>query len=97
MENLIAFANDNLDYRLLFIIVLAGYFIVRYTAEITIVKDVYKVLIASLIASVIFYFLDGCGKECLIKYFFTYLFATSFYELILKSILDKFNLLNKKK
>ena len=36
-----------------------------------------------------FYFIEDCKTECLSKYFFTYLFATSFYELIVKTLMEK--------
>lgn len=89
METLITFLEDNLSFQLLAIIVFGGIFLTKYTKAITIIKDAYKVLIASVVVSVAFYYFDGCGRECLAKYFFTYLFATSFYELFVKWLLSK--------
>lgn len=100
MEILINFLKANLSLQLLAIIIFGGIFLTKYTKGILLfghnIKDTYKVLFASVIVSIIFYFLDGCGKECLIKYFFTYLFATSFYELIVKWFLDKVKKLSEK-
>ncbi len=100
METLINFLNDNLSYQLLAIIIFGGVFLTNYTKGVLIfgynIKDTYKVLFASIIVSIIFYFLDGCGKECLIRYFFTYLFATSFYELIVKWVFDNLKKLSEK-
>ena len=100
METLINFLNDNLSYQLLAIIIFGGVFLTNYTKGVLVlghnIKDTYKVLLASIMVSVIFYFLDGCGSECLIKYFFTYLFATSFYELIVKWGLDKLKKISEK-
>ena len=100
METLINFLNDNLSYQLLAIIIFGGIFLTKYTKGILIfghiIKDTYKVLLASILVSITFYFLDGCGRECLVKYFFTYLFATSFYELIVKWVFDKLKKLSEK-
>lgn len=95
METLINFFNNNINYQLLFIIIFGGIFLTKYSKSFTKIKDTYKVLIASVLVSVIFYFLDDC-KECLTNYFFTYLFSTSFYELIVKYILDKIKQITEK-
>lgn len=89
MENITNFFESNLYLLLLSVIILSGIFITKYTKEITVIKDVYKVLIASIFISIILYFIDDCTKECYNKYIFTYLFATSFYELLVKFIIDK--------
>ena len=87
------FFNENINYTLLVIIILGGIFLTKYTKGVLIfnvnLKDSYKVLIASVIVSLIFYFIDDSPKVS--QYFFTYLFATSFYELIVKWFLDKIN------
>ncbi|OWP74783.1 hypothetical protein BWK62_13385 [Flavobacterium oreochromis] len=87
---MLEFLNQNLNYLLLAIIIVGGLFVTKYTKEIKI-KDTYKVLIASVVFSAIFYAIDGCGQKCLNGYLFTYLFATSLYELILKYFLQKLN------
>lgn len=93
MEQLMNFFNENINYTLLVIIILGGIFLTKYTKGVLIfnvnLKDSYKVLIASVIVSLIFYFIDDLPK--ISQYFFTYLFATSFYELIVKWLLDKVN------
>lgn len=93
METLIQFLTKNLSFELLAIIIFGGIFLTKYTEGLTIFNrkmgDSYKVVIASIVVSVIFYYLEGCGKECWIKYFITYLFATSFYELIVKWVVNK--------
>lgn len=97
MENLIQFTTSNINTYLLFIIVLGGIFITKYTKSIYFISDTYKVLIASIIFSSLFYIINNCQSECFEQYLFTYLFATSFYELIVKLIISKINnLLNKK-
>ncbi|MFK7059663.1 hypothetical protein [Flavobacterium oreochromis] len=87
------FLNSNLNYLLLGIIVVGGLFITKYTPDLKI-KDSYKILCSSLLFSIIFYFLDGCGQKCINSYLFTYLFATSFYELIVKYCIEKLNSIN---
>lgn len=89
MEKLIEFITVNINTYLLFIIVLGGIFVTKYTKVIIFVEDVYKVLIVSVIFSVLFYLINDCESECLAQYLFTYLFATSFYELIVKYIINK--------
>lgn len=93
MEQLMNFFNENINYTLLVIIILGGIFLTKYTKGVLIfninLKDSYKVLIASVVVSLIFYFIDDSPK--ISQYFFTYLFATSFYELIVKWFLDKIN------
>jgi hypothetical protein len=89
MEAITNFFVENLNTYLLFVIILGGIFVVKYTKEYTKLKDVYKVLIASVLFSFIFYLMDDCKGECAPKYLFTYLTATSFYELIVKWVLDK--------
>jgi hypothetical protein len=91
MENVTNFFETNLNVTLLFVIILGGIFLVKYTKEYTKLKDVYKVFIASVIFSIIFYIIDDCNGGCAQKYLFTYLTATSFYELIVKWIIDKVN------
>jgi hypothetical protein len=94
MENLIQFLNDNINYQLLIIIILGGIFITKYTKNIFLsIGNTYKVLYASILFSTIFYFIEGCGKECYSSYFMTYLFATSFYELFVKWFISKIKLL----
>ena len=82
-----------MSYQLLAIIVLGGIFLTKYTKGCKFfgihISDAYKVLFASVILSLIFYYIESCGRECWPKYLFTYLFATSFYELIVKVLLDK--------
>lgn len=85
---MIQFLNANLNYLLLAIILAGGLFITKFTKPIKI-KDTYKVLIASVVFSALFYIIDGCGQKCLNSYLFTYLFATSLYELIVKYFLEK--------
>ena len=88
MEQIILFLEKNVSYPLFIIIILSGIFITKYTKDLNI-KDAYKVLIASIVFSTIFYFIDDCKNECLQKYLITYLLATSFYELFLKIIKEK--------
>ena len=90
---MIEFLNTNLNYLLLAIIVSGGVFVTKYTKEVKI-KDSYKILIASVIFSTLFYVIDDCGKKCLNSYLFTYLFATSFYELIVKFVINKLKNIN---
>ena len=89
MENIITFFTEHLDYLLLSLIILSGLFVTKYSKGIESIADVYKVLIASVIISVILYFIEDCAKDCLPRYLFTYFFATSFYELIVKFIVNK--------
>lgn len=89
MEHITNFFTENIDTSLLFIIILGSYFIVKYTREYTKLKNVYKVFLASLIFATIFYFMDDCNGECAKRYMFTYLVATSFYELIVKWAIAK--------
>jgi hypothetical protein len=77
-----------LDYYLLVMIILSGLFITKYTKDIKI-NNTYKVLISSVLISTAFYIIQDCGKSCLNKYLFTYFFATSFYELIVRVVLNK--------
>lgn len=88
--DMLEFLNTYLSYKLLAIIIAGGLFVTRYGSDVH-MKDRYKVLIGSVFFSAIFYFIDGCGKECLNSYLFTYLFATSLYELIVKYFLGKLN------
>ena len=93
MDKITSFLETNLNVYLLCIIVLGGIFIVKYTKDYTRIKNVYKVLIASILFSVIFYFTDECRGECIQQYFFTYLTATSFYELIVKWIIERLKII----
>lgn len=90
MSNIIEFIEAHLDLLLLSLIILSGIFITKYVSN-NKISDVYKVLIASVFISIILYFVDGCTSECLKRYIFTYLFATSFYELIVKFFIEKIN------
>ena len=83
------FFIDYIDFKLFIIIILSGIFIVKYTKDFIKIKDVYKVLLSSIIFSTIFYFANNCKTACLIKYLITYLLATSFYEIFVKIALDK--------
>ena len=89
MENLLTFLQEHIDYLLLSLIILTGIFITKYTKEMTKIKNVYKVLVASIVISIILYFIEDCTNECLQKYLVTYFFATSFYELFVAFILNK--------
>ena len=89
MEHITNFFTENINTYLLFVIVLGGIFVVKYTKDYTRLKDVHKVFFASIFFSTIFYFMDECKGECIKQYFFTYLAATSFYELIVKWVLEK--------
>lgn len=89
MEKLIEFTTVNINTYLLLIIVLGGIFITKYTKAITKIPDAYKVLVASILFSGVFYAISDCKSECISQYLFTYLFATSFYELIVKAIINK--------
>ena len=95
MDKIILFIDENLSYKLLFIILLGGIYITKYSPKSIIISDTYKVLFASIIFSTIFYFIDGCGWNCITKYLFTYLFATSFYDLLVKRLINKLKNLNK--
>ena len=97
METFITFFTENLDYSLFFVIILSGIFITKYTKDVKTIANVYKVLIASIIISTLFYFIEGCNKEYLKKYVFTYLFTTSFYELIAKTLIFNIRKALKKK
>ena len=89
MESITGFIEQNISMYLLLFIVLGGIFVVKYTKGITKVNNTYKVLIASVIFSIISYYIEKCNGDCLPKYLFTYLFATSFYELIMKTVVNK--------
>lgn len=88
MEQAFTFISTYLNTLLLSVIVLSGLFITKYFKSVKI-ADSYKVLIASIIISIGMYFIEGCDINCIPKYLFTYLFATSFYELIVKYIISK--------
>jgi hypothetical protein len=83
------FFINYLDFKLFIIIILSGIYIVKYTTDFIKIKAVYKVLLSSIIFSVIFYFANECKAECVIKYLITYLLATSFYEIFVKIAIDK--------
>jgi hypothetical protein len=83
------FFINYIDFKLFVIIILSGIFITKYTKGLTKILDVYKILISSIIFSVIFYFINECKVACLIKYLITYLLATSFYEIFVKIALNK--------
>ena len=85
---MIDFINANLNYYLLVSIILGGIFIKKY-AKIAI-ENTYKVLILSLLLSVAFFYFEKCDFICVPKYLFTYLFATSFYEVIVRKVLEVF-------
>jgi len=89
MESINIFFFENINTYLFCVIILGGIYVVKYTKEYTKIKNVYKVLIASFLFSAIFYFMDDCKGDCVQQYFFTYLTATSFYELIVKWVLEK--------
>ena len=89
MEQIFMFLNESVSKPLFLIIILAGIFITKYTKEIKFIANVYKVLIASVIFSVVFYFIDDCKTDCLVKYLITYLLATSFYEIFVKWVFNK--------
>ena len=98
MNYLIQLFENHLNYKLLCLIILSGIFITKYSKSLTRIENVHKVLIATILISVAFYFVEDCDKSCLPKYLFTYLFATSFYELLVKIIVDKItSILNSKK
>jgi len=88
MENLTNFLQEYLDYQLLALIILSGIFITKYTVGIKL-NNTYKILISSIIISMALYLIEDCTKSCLNKYIFTYLFATSFYELIVRLFINK--------
>ena len=90
-EKIQNFATENINLYLLMLIVFSGIFIIKYTKDVWRIKDVYKVFFASIVFSIIFYFIDDCKVNCAPQYLFTYLFATSFYELIMKYIIDLMN------
>lgn len=89
VSNISEFVVQNTDLYLMLTIILGGLFIVKYSKEFWKIKDVHKVLIASVVFSMIFYMLDECKSGCIHKYLFTYLLTTSFYETILKWIMSK--------
>ena len=88
METLITFFQENIDYHLFFAIILGGIFITKYTKEITQINNTYKVFIASVFFSIVVYFVNECTRDCLSKYLITYLLATSFYELFVRTLTD---------
>jgi len=90
IQNILIFLDENLSYKLLFIILLSGIFITKYTKSI-VMRDIYKVLIGTFLFSILFYFTDNCGSICINKYIFTYLFATSFYDLLIKNLIKRVN------
>lgn len=90
-QRIIEFTTQNINLYLLMLIVFSGIFITKYTQDLWKIKDAYKVLFASIVFSVVFYFIDECSENCAPKYLFTYLFATSLYELIMKFVLSAAN------
>ena len=85
MEILQSFYETYISTPLLLLIVLSGLFITKYTKGLLIsIKNSYKVLIVSILFSLGFYFFGECKTECIQQYIITYLFATSFYELLAK-------------
>lgn len=89
MEKMLTFIEINLNLYFLLVIVLGGYLAIKYTRDLIKIKDRYKVFFASIIVSIIFYAFNDCKTECFPQYFFTYLFATSFYELLIKIIKER--------
>lgn len=87
-QRILDFTMENINLYLLMLIVFSGIFITKYTQDFWKIKDAYKVLFASIVFSIIFYFIDNCTENCAPKYLFTYLFATSLYELIMKFVLS---------
>lgn len=90
-ERITEFTIENISLYLMLLIIVSGIFVTKYTKEFWRIKDVYKVFLASLVFSFIFYFIDECEENCAPKYLFTYLLATSFYELIMKWFIDRLN------
>ncbi|AMA49003.1 hypothetical protein AWN65_05750 [Flavobacterium covae] len=82
------FLLDNVNFLLFAIIIVGGFFTTKVWKTKR-VSATYKVLFASIVLSIIFYMIDGCGKECLKTYLFTYLFSTSFYDLAIKYFIKK--------
>ena len=88
MEIISIFFNKYISVELLILIILSGLFITKYTKGIlVIIQNRYKILLVSIVFSILFYFLNNCKQECILKYIITYLFATSFYELIAEWVL----------
>ncbi len=85
METIFNFLLANTDWLLFGMILFSGLFVKEYVN--VKVSNVYKILITSVLISFIFYILSDCKSDCLNKYIFTYLFATSTYELILSFVL----------
>jgi len=92
MEKLTDFVLNYIELTLLALIVIGGIFITKYTKDVTRIKNVHKVLIMSVLLSAIFYFAEGQNNEFIMKYLITYLFATSFYEVLVSYLLTKLNL-----
>jgi hypothetical protein len=88
VDFLAQFLKENVNFLLFAIIIVGGFFTTKFWKTKRILTS-YKVLFASVVLSIIFYTIDGCGKECLKTYLFTYLFATSFYDLSLKYFIKK--------
>ena len=82
MDKVMEVLTQFIEPELFFIIVIMGFFTIKFTDPITFISKTYKVLISSTIVSIIWYFIVKCDTSCLPKYFMTYAFATTFYELI---------------
>ena len=91
MEKIILVITEYIHFPVLITIVVAGVFVTKYTNKIAFIHKRYKVLITSVVISVIFYLAEDCNADCLIKYIFTYFLTTSFYELIIKYVKKKIN------
>ena len=89
MENLTLLLSERINITLFLIIILGGIFITKYTKDFTKIGNVYKVLIASVIFSIVFYLLEDEKPDNLTNYLLTYLIATSFYEVFVKWVIGK--------
>lgn len=85
------FLQQHVSYTLLTTIILFGLFVKKYFKCVTFISNTYKVLIGSTLIGIGFYFFEGANSELIPMYFVTYLLATSFYELIVKYVVDKIN------
>lgn len=84
METIIQLLTELIDYKLVVLIILGGYWSKKYFGNLLpSLPTAHKVLIISVFLSSVYYFI---AKGSIITYIITYMFATSFYELAVKPL-----------
>jgi predicted branched-subunit amino acid permease len=82
-----------IDFIIIFLVLLAGQFQKKYLFNLT-MNGAWKTLVVSLVFTLIYAvlvaFSGSFSKDLPMRWFFSYVLATSLYELILKKFFDKY-------